>query len=193
MLLGIAKEVLRAIEVFEHMHCRWAEIRAALQALPDMVHAMVDVVSLCCIPGGLVLLMLMWCVSFVIAFCSPSNVAMAMCTVIVLVELLPHGIETVQVVEDVERKVILVRYWMLVFVHVIGKKRIQGYLLWCDGWVFVLEEFSPCGIDSWARSAEVEGLRGLHLSVYPVARLIEKKEIVEADRGVFVWQGGCSD
>ena len=158
MFLCIAKEVLRAIEVFEHVHCRWAEIRATLQALPDMVHAMVDVVSLGCIPGGLVMLVLMWCVSFAIAFCSPSNVAMVMCTVIVPVELFPHGIETVQVVEDIERKVILARYWMLVLVHVVGKMRIQRYLLRCDRRVFVLEEFSPCGIDGWARSAEVQGV-----------------------------------
>lgn len=95
--------------------------------------------------------------------------------------------------EDVERKVVLARYWMLVLGHVIGKVRIQGYLLWCDRWVFVLQELSPCGIDGWARSAEVQGVGGVHLSVYPVARLIEEKEIIEADRGVVVWQGSCGD
>lgn len=77
------------------MHCRWTEIRATLQALPDMIHAMVDVVSLGCTPGGLVMLVLMWCVSFVFAIRSLSNMAMVMCTVVFLIELFPHSVETV--------------------------------------------------------------------------------------------------
>jgi len=45
MLLSISQEILRPIEVGEYMHCRWAEIGATLQALSDVVHAVVDVVS----------------------------------------------------------------------------------------------------------------------------------------------------
>lgn len=53
--------------------------------------------------------------------CSLVNVAVVMCTIVVLVELHPHGVEAVQVVEDIERKVIFARGGMLVFVQVVGQ------------------------------------------------------------------------
>ena len=43
--LSISQEILRLIEIGEHMHRRRAEIGATLQALPDVVHAVIDVVS----------------------------------------------------------------------------------------------------------------------------------------------------
>jgi hypothetical protein len=45
MPLGIPEEILRPVEVGEYMHRRRAEIRPTLQTLPDVVHAMIDVVS----------------------------------------------------------------------------------------------------------------------------------------------------
>lgn len=44
MPLSISQEVLRPIEVGEYVHRGRAEIRPTLQALPDVVHAVIDVV-----------------------------------------------------------------------------------------------------------------------------------------------------
>ena len=45
MPLSISQEVLRPIEVGEHMHRRWTEIGPTLQTLSDVVHTVIDVVS----------------------------------------------------------------------------------------------------------------------------------------------------
>lgn len=45
MRLSIPQEVLRPIEVGEHMHRRWTEIGPTLQTLSDVVHTVIDVVS----------------------------------------------------------------------------------------------------------------------------------------------------
>lgn len=87
--------------------------------------------------------------------CSSVNVTVIVMSVIVLVKLHPHSVQAVQVVEDVERKVVLGRGRMLVVVHIEGQRRVEGHLLRCDGGIFVLEEFYPCGIDGWAGFAEV--------------------------------------
>jgi len=94
-----------------------------------MVHAMVNVISLSCIPCILVLLMLMRSMRFVILLYVPADMTVVMCTVVILVKLLSYRVETVQVVEDVERKVIFARDRMLIFVHVVGQKRIRGHFL----------------------------------------------------------------
>lgn len=189
MLLSIAKEVLGTIQVFKHVHRCWAEIRSTLQALPNVVHAMVNVISLSCVPCVLVLLVL--CTSSMILFCLSTDMAVIMCTVVVFVELFPHSVETVQVVEDIERKVVFARYRMLILLQVIREKRIQGHLLWCDGRILVLEKLSPCSIYGGARSAKVEWNAGVHLAIYTVACFIEEEKIIKSDCGKFVWQGGC--
>jgi hypothetical protein len=120
--------------------------------------------------------------------------AVVMRAVIVLVKLHPHSVQAVQVVEDVEGKVILARGGMLVFVRVEGHGGVQGYLLRCDGGILVLQEFSPCGIYGWAWPAEVKWKVEVHLSVYCVACVVEEQEIVEFNRGAIVWQrtrGNC--
>ncbi|KAG9711288.1 hypothetical protein KCU69_g28, partial [Aureobasidium melanogenum] len=66
MLLGIAQEILGPIRVIEHMHRCWTEIGPTLQTLPDMVHAMVNVVSLSCVQRTLVLLVRLRCMSLMI-------------------------------------------------------------------------------------------------------------------------------
>ena len=53
MPLSIAQEIFRPVEILKHVHCRWAEVGSALQALPDMVHAVVDVLSPSCLPCAL--------------------------------------------------------------------------------------------------------------------------------------------
>lgn len=88
--------------------------------------------------------------------CPSVNVAVLVMAVIVLVKFHPHSVEAVQVVEDVKRKVVLARCRMFVLVHVEGQKRVEGYLLRCDGRIFVLEEVCPSGIDFWAWFAEVK-------------------------------------
>lgn len=191
MLLGVSQEVLRAVYVLENVHRCRTQIRSALQALPDVVHAMVNVVSLSCVPCILVLLVL--CTSSVILFCLSTAMAVVMCTVVVLVELFSHSIETVQVVKDIERKVVSARYRMLILLQVIGEKRIQGHLLWCDGRVLVLEKLSPRGIYGGAWSAKVKWDAGVHLAIYTVACLVKEEKIVELDCGEFVWQGRCGD
>lgn len=45
MLLSVSQEILRPVEVSKYMHCRRAEVGSTLQALPDVVHAVVDMVS----------------------------------------------------------------------------------------------------------------------------------------------------
>lgn len=76
-------------------------------------------------------------------FCSLVNVAVVVCAVVVLVKLHPHSVQAVQIVEDVERKVILARGGMLVLAALVEQRRVESYLLSCDGWIFVLEEFCP--------------------------------------------------
>lgn len=192
MLLCIAKEVLGAVQIFEDVHRRGAKIRSTLQALPDVVHAVVNVVSLSCVPG-ILLLMLVRCMSFVVLFCTPADMTVSVSSVVVLVKLFSYSVETVQIVEDIKRKVVLARYRMFVLLHVVGQKRIQGHLLWRDGRVLVLEQLSPCGIYGGAWPAKVEWDAGVHLAIYTVACLIEEEKVIEFDCGVFVWQGGCGD
>ena len=88
--------------------------------------------------------------------------------------------------KHVERKVILARGRMLVLIHVVGQRWVEDYHLWWDGRIFVLEEFCPCSIYGRTWLAEVKWQVPVHLSVYCVAGLVEEKEIVEFDRGVFV-------
>ncbi|KAH0107491.1 hypothetical protein KCU96_g32, partial [Aureobasidium melanogenum] len=49
-----------------------------------------------------------------------------------------------------------------------------------------LKKFCPCGIYGWARFAKVEWKIRVHLSVYRVACIIEKEEVVELDCREFV-------
>ena len=93
MPLSISQEVLRPIEVGKYMHCRRAEVGPTLQALSDMVQAVVDVVSCGCVPCAF--MVLLWCAGPMIMFCSSVNMAVVMCAVIVLVELHPHSVEAV--------------------------------------------------------------------------------------------------
>lgn len=120
-----------------------------------------------------------------VVFCSSTNMPVIMMAVVVLIKLHPHSVQAVQVVKDIERKVILARSGMLVHVHVEGKRRVEGYLLRCDGRIFVLEELCPCGIDGWAGLAEVEWKVGIHLPVYCTACLVIEEEVVEFYCGVF--------
>jgi hypothetical protein len=84
-----------------------------------MFHTVVDVVSLSRVPCGLVLLVL--CMSFVTLFCLPADMAVFVCTVIIFVELFSHSVEAVQVVKDVECKVVFARNRMLVLLNVVGQ------------------------------------------------------------------------
>jgi hypothetical protein len=91
-------------------------------------------------------------------------------------------------VEDVQGKVVSARHRMLVPVHVVIERRVQGNLLRCDGGVLIMKKFCPCGIYDWARFAEIEWKIGVHLSVYCVACPVEEEEVVELDCREFVWQ-----
>lgn len=95
--------------------------------------------------------------------------------------------------EDVERKVILARGRMLVIVPFVGQRWVEGYLLWCYSWIFVLEEFCPGCIYGWTWLAKVEWKRWIHLSIYCVACLVEEEEVVEFYRSLFVRKRGFGD
>lgn len=153
------------------MHRRWAQIRPTLQALSDMVHAVVDVVSLSRVPCILMLLVL--CMSFVTLFCLAADMAVFMCTVVVFVELFSHSVETVQIVEDIERKVVFVRHRMLILLQFVGQQGVHGHLLWCNGRVLVLEQLSPRSIYGGTWPAEIERNTGVHLSVDTTACPVE--------------------
>lgn len=171
MPLSIAQEIFRAIKIIKDMHSRRAKIRTTLQALPDMIHAVVDMISLSRIPCVRLVLR---CIRFMTVLRSATNVIMVMVSVVVFVELHAHHIQTVEVVEDVEGKVVLARYGVLVFVFGVGEEGILGYLLWRDGRVLILQKLVPCGIDGWARFSEVEWKLGVHLPVYSSACLVEE-------------------
>ena len=156
-----------------------------------MVHAMVNVISLSCIPCVLALLVLMCCMRFMILLYIPADMTVVMCTVVIFIKFFPDRVKTVQVVEDVERKVIFACDRMLIFVHIVGQERIRGHFLWCDGGIFVLKELSPCGIDGWAWLAKVEWEAGVHLAINTMACLVEEEKVIEFDCSVFVWKGGC--
>jgi hypothetical protein len=96
-------------------------------------------------------------------------------------------------VEDVERKVILARGGVFVFVHTVRQRRVEGYLLRCDGRVLVLKEFCPCDIDGWTGLSEVQWEVWVHLSVYRVACFIEEEKVVELDCSAFVWKRRCGN
>jgi hypothetical protein len=120
-----------------------------------------------------------------VVFCSSANVPVVVMSVIVLVKFHPHSIQAVQVMEDVERKVMLPRRRMLVFVHVVGQRRVEGYLLQRDGGIFVLEKFCPRSIYGWAWFAKVKWKVGIHLSIHCTACFVIEEEVVEFNCGVF--------
>ncbi|KAG9615122.1 hypothetical protein KCV01_g28, partial [Aureobasidium melanogenum] len=145
---------------------------STLQALPDMVHAMVDVISLSCVQRTLVLLVRLRCMSLMILSCSSANVTVVVCTVIVLIKLHSHGIKAM----------------MLVPVHVVGQRGVQSNFLLRDGRVLISQKVCPCGIYGWARFAEVKWKIGVQFSVDCVACMIEEEEVVEFDCREFAWQ-----
>jgi hypothetical protein len=61
-----------------------------------------------------------------VMFCSSVHMAVVMCAVVLLVKLHPYSVQAMQVVEDVEREVILARGGMHIFVHVVGQRRVEG-------------------------------------------------------------------
>lgn len=152
-----------------------------------MVHAVIDMISLSGFQGTLVLMVRLRCMCLMILFCSSANVTVVVCAVIVFIKLHPHGIQAMQVVENVEGKVIFVSHRVLVPVHIVGQRGVHGNLLRRDGRVLILKKVCPCSIDSWARLAEVEWKIGIHLSVYRVACMIEEEEVVGIDCREFVW------
>jgi hypothetical protein len=93
MLLGIPQEILGPIRVIEHMHRCWTEIGPTLQTLPDMVHAMVNVISLSCLQRTLMLLVRLRRMSLMILSCSSTNMAVVVCTIVVLVKLHSHSVQ----------------------------------------------------------------------------------------------------
>jgi hypothetical protein len=96
-------------------------------------------------------------------------------------------------VKDVEREMMLACDWMLVLFHVVGQERVQRYFFRCEGGIFVLEKFSPCGIYAWAWPAKIERDLRVHLPIHTVACLVKQEEVVELDCSEFVWQGDCGD
>jgi len=82
---------------------------------------------------------------------------------------------------------------MLVLVPFVGQRGVEGYLLWRDDRIFVLEEFCPCSIYGWARLDKVEWERWVHLSIYCMAGLVEEKEVVEFDCSLFAWERVSGD
>jgi hypothetical protein len=95
-------------------------------------------------------------------------------------------------VKDVEREVMLACDRMPILLHVVGQERVQRHFFRCEGGIFVLEKFSPCGIYARAWSAKIERNLRLHLPIHTVACLIEQEEVVKLDRCEFVWQGDYS-